>query len=52
MFVCSKHEESENQFQELLNIQEDLFSSLNLYFRIIDMPAHELGSPAYRYTVV
>ncbi|XP_012172347.1 serine--tRNA ligase, mitochondrial [Bombus terrestris] len=48
MFVCSKHEESEYQFQELLNIQEDLFSSLNLYFRIIDMPAHDLGSPAYR----
>ncbi|XP_071866810.1 seryl-tRNA synthetase, mitochondrial [Bombus fervidus] len=48
MFVCSKHEESENQFQELLNIQEDLFSSLNLHFRIIDMPAHDLGCPAYR----
>lgn len=48
MFVCSKHEESANQFQELQNIQENLFSSLNLHFRIIDMPSHELGSPAYR----
>ncbi|KAK1137066.1 hypothetical protein K0M31_001593 [Melipona bicolor] len=48
MFVCSKHEESEEQFQELLSIQENLFSSLNLYLRIIDMPPHDLGSPAYR----
>lgn len=48
MFVCSKHEESANQFQELQNIQENLFSSLNLHFRIIDMPSHDLGSPAYR----
>ncbi|OAD60876.1 WD40 repeat-containing protein SMU1 [Eufriesea mexicana] len=48
MFVCSKQEESTNQFQELQEIQEDLFSSLNLHFRIIDMPPHDLGSPAYR----
>ena len=52
MFVCSKYEESDEQFQELLNIQEDLFSSLNLYLRIIDMPPHDLGSPAYRYITI
>ncbi|CAL7937404.1 unnamed protein product [Xylocopa violacea] len=48
MFVCSKQEESLRLFQELQEIQENLFSSLHLHFRIIDMPPHELGAPAYR----
>ncbi|XP_017878294.1 serine--tRNA ligase, mitochondrial isoform X2 [Ceratina calcarata] len=48
MFICSKHEESEKQFQELQDIEEDLFSSLNLHFKVLDMPPHELGAPAYR----
>ncbi|XP_076678736.1 seryl-tRNA synthetase, mitochondrial isoform X1 [Andrena cerasifolii] len=48
MFVCSTHEKSVEQFQELQAIQENLFSSLNLHFRIIDMPPHDLGAPAYR----
>ncbi|XP_054002401.1 serine--tRNA ligase, mitochondrial [Hylaeus anthracinus] len=48
MFVCSEQEKSKEQFQELLTIQEDLFSSLNLHFQVIDMPSHDLGSPAYR----
>lgn len=49
MFVCSAHEKSMEQFQELQAIQENLFSSLNLHFRIIDMPPRDLGAPAYRY---
>ncbi|KOC65782.1 Serine--tRNA ligase, mitochondrial [Habropoda laboriosa] len=48
MFVCSEHEKSTKQFEELQEIQENLFSSLNLHFRIIDMPPYDLGAPAYR----
>ncbi|XP_078036274.1 seryl-tRNA synthetase, mitochondrial [Augochlora pura] len=48
MFVCSTQEKSMDQFQELQKIQENLFSSLNLHFQVIDMPPHDLGSPAYR----
>ncbi|CAK9808856.1 Serine--tRNA ligase, mitochondrial [Anthophora quadrimaculata] len=48
MFVCSDHKNSTEQFQELQEIQENLFSSLNLHFRIVDMPPHDLGAPAYR----
>ncbi|XP_076297783.1 seryl-tRNA synthetase, mitochondrial isoform X2 [Lasioglossum baleicum] len=48
MFVCSTQEKSMDLFQELQNLQENLFSSLNLHFQIIDMPPHDLGAPAYR----
>nr|XP_033326796.1 serine--tRNA ligase, mitochondrial [Megalopta genalis] len=48
MFVCSAQEKSMDQFQELHKIQENLFSSLNLHFQVIDMPPHDLGAPAYR----
>lgn len=48
MFVCSKRDESEEEFQKLQEIQENLFSSLNLHFQVIDMPPHDLGAPAYR----
>lgn len=48
MFVCSEENESSEVFQYLQNIQKDLFSSLELHFQILDMPAYELGAPAYR----
>ncbi|XP_031836659.2 seryl-tRNA synthetase, mitochondrial [Nomia melanderi] len=48
MFVCTEQEKSVEQFHELQQIQEHLFSSLNLCFQIIDMPPHDLGAPAYR----
>ncbi|XP_036146273.1 serine--tRNA ligase, mitochondrial isoform X3 [Monomorium pharaonis] len=48
MFVCSEPNQSEEVFQDLQKIQEELFSSLGLHFRIMDMPSIDLGSPAYR----
>ncbi|XP_043260842.1 serine--tRNA ligase, mitochondrial [Colletes gigas] len=48
MFVCSEQEKSMEEFQNLQAIQENLFSSLNLHFKIIDMPPCDLGAPAYR----
>ncbi|XP_076244982.1 seryl-tRNA synthetase, mitochondrial [Calliopsis andreniformis] len=48
MFVCSEQEKSAKQFQELQTIQENLFSSLNIHFQIVDMPPHDLGAAAYR----
>jgi len=51
MFVCSEPHYSEKVFQDLQDIQEDLFSSLGLYFQIMDMPPSELGASAYRYHI-
>ncbi|XP_011873642.1 PREDICTED: serine--tRNA ligase, mitochondrial-like [Vollenhovia emeryi] len=48
MFVCSEPNQSEEAFQDLQSIQEQLFSSLGLHFHIMDMPPLDLGSPAYR----
>ncbi|XP_066586021.1 serine--tRNA ligase, mitochondrial [Prorops nasuta] len=48
MFICSNQVDSEKVFQEIQNIQEDLFTSLGLNFNVVDMPPHDLGAPAYR----
>jgi seryl-tRNA synthetase len=39
---------SEEVHQEMLEIQENLFTQLGLHFRILDMPTEELGGSAYR----
>ncbi|KAL8610918.1 hypothetical protein ACOMHN_042536 [Nucella lapillus] len=40
--------ESERLLQELVKIERELFTSLGLHFRILDMPTEELGAPAHR----
>ncbi|XP_025105730.1 serine--tRNA ligase, mitochondrial-like [Pomacea canaliculata] len=42
------NDESEQLHQLLLDVEKDLFLSLGLHFRILDMPTEELGAPAYR----
>jgi len=41
-------EESNKMLEEIRQLEEDLFSSLGLCFRVLDMPTEELGAPAYR----
>lgn len=41
-------EASNALLEEFLAIQDRLFGDLNLGYSILDMPAHELGNPAYR----
>jgi len=48
MFVFCDPEDSEEQHQDLLKVQEDICNQLGLHWRTIDMYAHELGHPAYR----
>lgn len=48
LFVICAAEDSESMHEELLSIEEDIFSSLGLHFRTIDMPTEDLGAPAYR----
>lgn len=48
MFAVTSEDHSENLLMELRTIEEDIFSTLGLHFQVLDMPAHELGSPAYR----
>ncbi|XP_071080067.1 serine--tRNA ligase, mitochondrial-like [Haliotis cracherodii] len=46
---CSKGGgESDRLLEELLDLQKNLFADLGLHFRVLDMPTHELGAPAYR----
>ncbi|XP_069500322.1 serine--tRNA ligase, mitochondrial isoform X2 [Ambystoma mexicanum] len=51
MFAVTADEtgtESEQQLQEFLNLQKEIFSDLGLHYKVLDMPTQELGLPAYR----
>ncbi|XAR48541.1 Serine--tRNA ligase [Bertholletia excelsa] len=48
MFILCRPEESESYLEELIGIEEDLFSSLGFHFKILDMASGDLGAPAYR----
>ncbi|KAF2588998.1 hypothetical protein F2Q70_00039976 [Brassica cretica] len=48
MFVLCRPEDSESFHNELIQIEEDLFTSLGLHFKTLDMATADLGAPAYR----
>ncbi|OMO94488.1 hypothetical protein CCACVL1_05972 [Corchorus capsularis] len=48
MFILCRPEDSDNYHEELIKIEEDLFSSLGLHYKTIDMATGDLGAPAYR----
>ncbi|XP_035241834.1 LOW QUALITY PROTEIN: serine--tRNA ligase, mitochondrial [Anguilla anguilla] len=41
-------EESSQLLEEFLSLQKEIFSALELHYRVLDMPTQELGPPAYR----
>ncbi|XP_024132341.1 serine--tRNA ligase, mitochondrial [Oryzias melastigma] len=41
-------QESAELLQEFVSLQKEIFSGLELHFRVLDMPTQELGPPAYR----
>jgi seryl-tRNA synthetase len=48
MFAFTNQNESEQTHLELKEIEKEIFSELGLYFRVVDIPTGDLGSPAYR----
>ncbi|XP_076898159.1 serine--tRNA ligase, chloroplastic/mitochondrial isoform X2 [Bidens hawaiensis] len=48
MFILCRPEESNAYHQELIEIEEELFSKLGLHFKTLDMATGDLGAPAYR----
>ncbi|XP_073454863.1 serine--tRNA ligase, mitochondrial [Aquarana catesbeiana] len=40
--------ESQDLLDEFLQLQKEIFSELGLHFKVLEMPSHELGLPAYR----
>lgn len=50
MFAATEgdFEKSQEIHNEMLSIQEDLYTQLGLHFRILDMPSEDLGASAYR----
>jgi len=50
MFVFTENslQESIKAHNELLEIQQELFTELGLHFKVLDMPTEELGNSAYR----
>uniref|UniRef100_A0A1D1Z6G4 serine--tRNA ligase n=1 Tax=Anthurium amnicola TaxID=1678845 RepID=A0A1D1Z6G4_9ARAE len=48
MFIFCRPEDSDFYHEELIGIEEELFASLGLHFRTLDMASGDLGAPAYR----
>jgi seryl-tRNA synthetase len=48
MFALSTPDQSEAVFDELVDIQCELFSELGLHCRVLEIPTGDLGAPAYR----
>lgn len=48
MFSVSPEDQSDIILEDFRRIEEEYFSNLGLHFRVLDMPPHELGAPAYR----
>ena len=48
MFVCCLPEESDRFHEELRSIEEEIFSGLEIPFRVVDTCTGDLGAPAYR----
>ena len=48
MFVYSHPDQSDEAHQQLLAIEEEIFQSLNIPYRVVDTCTGDLGAPAYR----
>ncbi|GAQ88289.1 serine--tRNA ligase, chloroplast or mitochondrial [Klebsormidium nitens] len=48
MFVVATPEQSDALHEELISLEEDMYESLGLHFKTLDMPSEDLGAPAYR----
>ncbi|CAH0715660.1 unnamed protein product, partial [Brenthis ino] len=48
MFAVTLPEDSDEMLEYLRETQEELFIPLDFHMQVLDMPAHELGAPAYR----
>ncbi|XP_038209941.1 serine--tRNA ligase, mitochondrial-like [Zerene cesonia] len=48
MFVVSHPNMSDQMLEYIRETQEELFAPLGIHMRVLDMPPHELGAPAYR----
>lgn len=48
LFIIARPEESERYLEELRALEEEMYASLGLHFRTLDMPSEDLGNPASR----
>ena len=48
MFIYCLPEQSDAYHQQLLSIEEEIFSGLGLAYRVVDTCTGDLGAPAYR----
>lgn len=48
LFSLCTAEQSPQLFEEIIALQQEMFTELGLHFRVLEMPTEELGAPAYR----
>ncbi|XP_064079029.1 serine--tRNA ligase, mitochondrial-like isoform X2 [Macrobrachium nipponense] len=45
--ASERGDESKDLYNEIIQIQRELFSKLGVHFQVLDMPLNDLGAPAY-----
>ena len=48
MFVVATPEQSDALHDELIGIEEEMYTELGFHFKVLDMSSEDLGAPAYR----
>ena len=48
MFIFCRPEDSEEQLDEILRLERQIFDALEIPYRVIDIASADLGAPAYR----
>ncbi|CAD7703066.1 unnamed protein product [Ostreobium quekettii] len=48
LFILCTPQQSEDLLKRLVDFEEELYAELGLHFKILDMPASDLGAPAER----
>lgn len=48
MFLLCAPDDSDRLHDELRALEEEMFTALELHYRVLDMPTLDLGNPAYR----
>lgn len=48
MFSVCRPDQSDTMLEHFRSVETQLFKELDLHFQVLDMPACELGAPAYR----
>jgi seryl-tRNA synthetase len=48
MFIITTEDKADEELENLRSIEEEIYSSLGIHFRVLDIASGDLGNPAYK----